>query len=133
MGMKAERAGEGINLEDGKHSGTIARWEERGNPPSDKQPYHYFDAVVSTEDDDGEEIELKLGLSAKLGEKTDLGKFLSENGVDVEALLDNDDDDIEIERTLSGFIGRKVSFVTVHKKTPNGSFVNIVKESFRVE
>lgn len=103
-----------ITVEEGRHDAIITRVAERTDP------YHYIDVYFGLGDMD---IALKYGCSAHISEKSKLGKLLDSLGVflDVGTMID-------LERVL---IGKRVTLVTINKKSERGVFAEIVDGSIR--
>lgn len=111
--MTKMKVKEPIVLEDGKHTGTIVRVEER------TEPYEYTDVVIK---EDSKELELKYGCPTYLSTNSKLGRLLA-NFTKVEV-------DIEID-PAEVLKDKRVEFMTLRKKTEKGEFTEIVADSVR--
>ena len=102
-------------IEEGEHTGEIVHIMER------KKPFHYVDVVIRLPDDTG--TELKRGYPASISGSSALGKLLMRFGVSINEGLDYD-----VEKELKG---KKVTFMTMNKKTEKGTFTDIIPESIK--
>jgi len=97
-----------INLEDGKHNGTIEKVEFR------IEPYEYTDVFIK-EQETG--FSIKYGCPTLISEKTKLGKLLAKF---VELKVG---DKLDPETVL---VGKEVTFMTIMEKGRDGNEYNKV-------
>ncbi len=100
-------------LADGKYEGEITKVEYKTDP------YDYTDIFVKPE---GKDFELKYGCPSNVNEATKLGMLLANF---TELVIDSN---IDPEKVL---VGKKVKFLTIVEKTPEGEFVKIVANSIK--
>jgi hypothetical protein len=108
---------EPIEIQDGKHSGTIIRVEFRSDP------YEYTDIVIKLDDAD---IEMKYGCPTVLSENSKLGRLVIAMGEKFEK-----GKKVNPEKTLKD---KKVEFMTLTKKSKQDSkksYSEIVADSIK--
>ena len=109
-------------IEDGLHQGTIEKIEYR-NIMDSKDPnkvlYTYADIFIKEEKT---EVQLKYGTPVRITEKTKLGKLLQNF---TELMIGHK---IDPEKVL---LGKKVKFMTITERTPDGEFARIVDGSIK--
>jgi hypothetical protein len=106
-------------IEEGKHTGTISKVEER------EEPFQYADIYIKL---DEPAVEIKAGFPNRIKiddsgkPTTKLGKFLVDMGVELKADADLD---------LNTLVGKKVQLMTINKETEKGTFANVVEGSIK--
>jgi len=102
---------EPVEIEDGKHTGTITRVEFRSDP------YEYTDIYIKLDEAD---VELKYGCPTNLSENTKLGKLLIALGEKSEKGRK-----VRIDEVLKG---KRVEFMTLVNKE---GYARIVPDSIK--
>lgn len=104
-----------LDLDDGKHMGTIVKLEERD------EPYHYVDIFIKVEGSDGE---IKYGVPALISQNSKFGKVLTDFGIQLKP-----GDKINPEPAL---LNRKCTFMTIKEKgKDNNEYSRIVDGSLK--
>ncbi len=111
---------ESINIPDGSHSGEIVKIEER------TEPYEYTDLLVSLDD---QEVQIRYGCPSVLTPNSKLGRLLLAFGFQpVKEQV------VTTEQLKQAFVGKKVEFMTLKKKTKEGKeFSEIVEDSLKLK
>lgn len=99
-------------LEEGKHKGVITRLEYR------EEPYRYTDVTIECE-----QRELRVSYPTTVSEKSALGQLLTRFGADLKVGLKVDPEKVLVEKPCQ--------FVSTIKKTDNGEFTEVFRESVR--
>lgn len=116
-------------IPDGKHEGTLVRFEERTavNAKTGEE-FEMIDYVVKMQVG-SKEVELKQSVGKKLGESSKLGKLLVQLGVDIKPMLTGKT--VNLDATFKKLSGKKVTFLTLTEETGRGRFARIVEGSLR--
>lgn len=111
-----------IEIEDGKHEGTITKVEFTGEETG--EDFEYTNIYIKLDGKDS--VELKVGVPTKITKNTALGGIIKTfSGKEVEI-----DKDYDVEELLKD---KRVSFVTVTKETEKGKFANIIPNSLKLK
>lgn len=125
--QKTFKVTKGASLEEGPHTGTVARVEFRHDP------YEYTDLLIAVDgwEFDGQPGELKYGVSTNFTENAQLIQLMKVFGKDAQV-----DEEFTEEDVKNVFLGKRVKFVVYDRtgKDKNGkpkTYSNIVSGSIK--
>lgn len=110
---------ESIDIPDGKHEGEVTKLEER------TEPYQYTDIFIKP---DGHDVEIKYGCPSVLTPNSKLGRLVVAFGFQPVK-----DQVITTDELKAVFVGKRVEFMTLKKKSSDGKeFSEVISESVKL-
>ncbi|MFX0132528.1 MAG: hypothetical protein ACFFDN_02660 [Candidatus Hodarchaeota archaeon] len=118
---------EPIQIESGKHTGTITNVVRNLPNPDEGRTFDYLDIFIKVSDHP-KEPEIRAGFPTNISELSSLGRLLKKAGMDF-----SEGDEITISDIKSLLFNKNINFLTKTDKTEQGEFAKVLRDTIEFE